>query len=158
MLENRTLTFVSLECFTHCEIGMEVHKKSAPYVKNRWNISVVFSAFAPSISIIEKLLGVKLPKPKKEINNIKIYDEKGDIEVCAILSERLLQLFGSDIVVVSSAGEGRGCVIVKFKGKTFVIHSDFEVKNFEKAEEKEIRMRKNSAKEKTLKLLENLLR
>ncbi|WP_163329142.1 FeGP cofactor biosynthesis protein HcgF family protein [Desulfurobacterium thermolithotrophum] len=157
MSENRILTFASVECFTHCEIGMTIHKRSAPYVKNRWNIAVVFSSFLPSINIAKKLFNVNLPSPNKEINGIKIYNEEGDKEVSLVLSKHIKALLNVDITVASSAGEGRGAVVVRFKNKCFLVRSLFSIPSFEKATEKDIKRRKYSAKKRTIRLIESLI-
>lgn len=52
------------------------------------------------------------PKPKKLIKGIKVYDEKGDLEVSKIMAEAVKKLSGCDIAIGTTAGIGRGGIAI----------------------------------------------
>ena len=139
----------TVECFTHCEIGMEIHRLSAPYSKQLKGVSVLFSGFFPEVKTIEKLLGLKLPKPIAELNGIKVYDEETDSAVALTLSRRIKSLLNADISIASSAGIGRGAVVISFFSNNYLIRSEYNV-NLLKASPSEIEKRKRSAVERSI--------
>ncbi|WP_457568191.1 FeGP cofactor biosynthesis protein HcgF family protein [Desulfurobacterium sp.] len=157
MLDSRILTFASVECFTHCEIGMGVHRLSAPYVKDKLPVSVSAVMFLPSVFSIEEVLGVMLPPPGAHVRGIKVYDEAENVNVTLILSRVLKEKLGVDISVASSAGNGRGVVCLRFNRRVFLIRTLSEVNGFPFADEEKVYARKQEAVEKTLLLLRTLL-
>ncbi|OMH39955.1 hypothetical protein BLW93_07755 [Desulfurobacterium indicum] len=157
MSDSRILTFASVECFTHCEIGMGLHKLSAPYVENRLPVSVSAVMFLPSVYSIEEVLDIRLPAPKAHINGVKVYDEIGNMNVALILSRVLKEKMGVDISVASSAGNGRGTVCLRFNKETFIIRTTNEVRNFPFTDAEKVYRRKAEAVDKTLLLLKALI-
>ncbi|WP_456397432.1 FeGP cofactor biosynthesis protein HcgF family protein [Desulfurobacterium sp.] len=157
MSDHRILTFASVECFTHCEIGIGLHKLSAPYVENRLPVSVSAVMFLPSVYSIEEVLGIRLPAPKVHVNGVKVYDENGNMDVALILSKALKEKIGVDISVASSAGNGRGIVCLRFNNKVFMIRTTNEVKNFPFGDAEKVYKRKEEAVDKTLRLLKALI-
>ncbi len=157
MSVSRTLTFASIECFTHCEIGMGVHKLSAPYVKNKLPVSVSAVMFLPSVYSIEEILGVMLPPPRAHVNGIKVYDEVENVNVTLILSRVIKEKLGVNISVASSAGNGRGVVCLRFNKEIFIIRTRNKVEGFPFASVEKILKRKEEAVNKTLLLLESLI-
>lgn len=127
---NSTLTFASVECFTHCEIGIGIHRLSAPYVKNRFPVSVVAVLFLPSIRSIKEFLEVPLPIPLYEVNGVKVYSEEENVEVTRLLSRRLREKLNVDISLSSSAGIGRGVVSVLFRNREFLIRTEVSLSDF----------------------------
>ena len=124
------IKIATAECFTQGKIGRELHAIAQnydgnfgrEYVKNleeygdfNYNeLSVTCSLFIPTIEAVEKILNVKNPpKPHKLIKGIKVYDEKGDIDVSKIMAHAVKELTGCDIAIGTTAGIGRGgiCII-----------------------------------------------
>ena len=71
------------------------------------------SRFIPTIEAVKKILNVENPpKPKKLINGIKVYDEKGDLEVSKIMAEAVKKLSDCDIAIGTTAGVGRGGIAI----------------------------------------------
>ena len=71
------------------------------------------SRFIPTIEAVKKILNVENPpKPKKLIKGIKVYDEKGDLEVSKIMAEAIKKLSDCDIAIGTTAGVGRGGIAI----------------------------------------------
>jgi len=158
MLRYPNLTFASAECFTHCEIGMTVHKLSAPYTKNPIPVSVISVLFIPSVEAAKLFFNVKLPEPLFTLKGIKIYNESENVKVTQKLSTALKIKTGADICVASSAGNGRGVVTIFFKNRFYTVKTETKVKDFSKATLKEIEQRKKEAVEKTIEFLKELIK
>ncbi|SNR90345.1 FeGP cofactor biosynthesis protein HcgF family protein [Desulfurobacterium atlanticum] len=158
MPKSHNFTFVSAECFTHCEIGMTVHKLSAPYVRNPLPISVISVLFIPSVETAKIFLDAKLPKPSFTLKGIKVYNEQENIKVTRELSTALKIKTKADICVASSAGNGKGIVTILFKDKFYTIETETQIEDFAKATLKEIERRKKEAVEKTIKFLKELMK
>jgi uncharacterized protein (UPF0254 family) len=124
------IKIATAECFTQGKIGRELHAIAQgyeghfgrEYVKNLeeygdfdYNeLSVTCSLFIPTLEAVVKILNVKNPpKPKKLIKGIKVYDEKGDIEVSKIMARAVKDLSDCNIAIGTTAGIGRGgiCII-----------------------------------------------
>ena len=124
------IKIATAECFTQGKIGRELHAIAQgyegdfgrEYVKNledygdfNYNkLSVTCSLFIPTIEAVIKILNVdNPPKPDKLIKGIKVYDEKGDIEVSKVMAHAVKDLTDCDISIGTTAGIGRGgiCII-----------------------------------------------
>ena len=124
------IKIATAECFTQGKIGRELHAIAQgyegdfgrEYVKGLENygdfdyneLSVTCSLFIPTIESVVKILNVKNPpKPDKLIKGIKVYDEKGDIQVSKIMARAIKDLTDCDIAIGTTAGIGRGgiCII-----------------------------------------------
>ena len=71
------------------------------------------SRFISTIEAVKKILNVENPpKPKKLIKGIKMYDEKGDLEVSKIMAEAVKKLSDCDIAIGTTAGVGRGGIAI----------------------------------------------
>ncbi len=152
-----TLAVATVECFTHGLIGTLLHRRSAPYRRDRLPLKVVFSSFIPHPVVAETVLGVRLPPPQILLGGyVKVYDQKGDEEVVRMLAERLKALLSCDICIASSAGVGYGAVSVLFRGKMHVIRSPVWV-DLRTASEREVLKRRNLAVKKTLELVGSLI-
>ena len=123
------IKIATAECFTHGKIGRELHALAQnydgdfglDYIKNPekygdfdYNqISVTCSLFIPTIEAVKKILNVdNPPQPNTLIKGIKVYDEKGDMEVSKIMAEAVKKLSGCDIAVGTTAGVGRGGITI----------------------------------------------
>ena len=123
------IKIATAECFTHGKIGRELHALAQnydgdfgpDYIKNPkkygdfdYNqISVTCSLFIPTIEAVKKILNVdNPPEPNTLIKGIKVYDEKGDMEVSKIMAEAVKKLSDCDIAVGTTAGVGRGGITI----------------------------------------------
>ena len=123
------IKIATAECFTHGKIGRELHAIAqnydgnfgTDYIKNPkeygefdyCQLSVTCSLFIPTIEAVKKILNVENPpKPKKLIKGIKVYDEKGDLEVSKIMAEAVKKLSDCDIAIGTTAGIGRGGISI----------------------------------------------
>ena len=123
------IKIATAECFTQGKIGRELHaiaqnyegKFGREYVKNLEeygdfdynNLSVTCSLFIPTIEAVEKVLNVKNPpEPYKLIKGIKVYDEKGDLNVSKIMAHAVKNLTDCNIAVGTTAGIGRGGICI----------------------------------------------
>lgn len=123
------IKIATAECFTHGNIGRELHALAqnykgnfgCKYVKNPkkygdfdyTKVSVTCSLFIPTIEAVEKILNVENPpKPETLIKDIKVYDEKGDKKVSKIMSEAVKKLSDCDIAIGTTAGIGRGSISI----------------------------------------------
>ena len=124
------IKIATAECFTQGKIGRELHaiaqgyegEFGRDYVKNLeeygdfdYNeLSITCSLFIPTIEAVVKILNVENPpKPDKLIKGIKVYDEKGDLNVSKIMARAVKDLTDCNIAVGTTAGIGRGgiCII-----------------------------------------------
>jgi uncharacterized protein (UPF0254 family) len=145
----RTLKVATAECFTHCEIGKKLHLVSAPYSKYPLPLRVVFSSFIPSVEVAKRVLGVELPPPTVEVNGIKVYTEEVDKEVTRLLAKGLVETFGVDVAIATSAGVGRGAITLWVEGEEETFTTEVEV-DFTKATPEEIEMRKTDGVRKAI--------
>ena len=123
------IKIATAECFTHGNIGRELHSLAqgydgnfgTKYIKNpRYygdfdynNLSVTCSLFIPTIEAVEKILNVKNPpEPLKLIKGIKVYDEKGDESVSRIMANAVKSLSGCNIAIGTTAGIGCGGICI----------------------------------------------
>lgn len=123
------IKIATAECFTQGKIGRELHAIAQgyegdfgrEYVENLeeygdfdYNeLSVTCSLFIPTIEAVVKILNVKNPpKPNKLIKGIKVYDEKGDIEVSKIMARAVKDLTNCNIAIGTTAGIGRGGICI----------------------------------------------
>ena len=123
------IKIATAECFTHGNIGRELHSLAqgydgnfgTKYIKNpRYygdfdynNLSVTCSLFIPTIEAVEKILNVKNPpKPDKLIKGIKVYDEEGDKIMSKIMAEAVKDLSDCDIAIGTTAGVGHGAITI----------------------------------------------
>ncbi len=151
------MTFASAECFTHCQIGIKIHHLSAPYTSNFLPLKVVFAGFFPTVESAEKLLKIKLPNPQHTIKGIKVYNEKADLEAAFMLARGVKDIFNTEIAVGSSAGIGRGAVVIIYNEKAYFLRSQVSA-NLLNSSAKEIKKRSESAVELTVKAVISLIR
>ena len=146
------IKIATAECFTQGKIGRELHAIAQgytgdfgrEYVKDLENygdfdyneLSVTCSLFIPTIEAVVKILNVKNPpKPDKLIKGIKVYDEKGDLQVSKIMAHAIKDLTDCDIAIGTTAGIGRGgiCIITdKYEISTTTdVYADLSENNSE---------------------------
>ena len=123
------IKIATAECFTQGKIGRELHALAqsydgnfgCEYIKNPKDygefdynqLSVTCSLFIPTIEAVKKILNVKNPpKPNTLIKGIKVYDEKGDIEVSKIMAKAVKKLSNADIAIGTTAGVGHGAITI----------------------------------------------
>lgn len=123
------IRIATAECFTHGEIGRELHALAQGYEGNfgckyienpekygdfDYNeLSVTCSLFIPTIEAVKKILNVSNPpQPNTLIKGIKVYDEKGDREVSKIMAEAVMKMSDCDIAIGTTAGVGHGAMTI----------------------------------------------
>lgn len=123
------IKIATAECFTHGEIGRELHALAqnyngdfgCKYIENideygdfDFNeMSVTCSLFIPTIEAVKKILNVENPpEPNNLIKGIKVYDEKGDKAVSKIMASAVKDLCDCDIAIGTTAGVGRGGICI----------------------------------------------
>ena len=122
------IKIATAECFTQGKIGRELHALAqnyggefgCEYVNPKKygdfdykELSVTCSLFIPTLEAVEKILNVKNPpKPDRLIKGIKVYDEKGDVEVSRIMARAVKDMSDCDIAIGTTAGVGRGGICV----------------------------------------------
>lgn len=123
------IKIATAECFTHGEIGQELHALAQNYDGNfgcRYienpkkygdfdynELSVTCSLFIPTIEAVKKILNVENPpEPKALIKGIKVYDEEGDKKVSKIMAEAVKKLSDCDIAIGTTAGVGNGGISI----------------------------------------------
>jgi len=123
------IKIATAECFTHGEIGQELHALAQNYDGNfgcRYienpekygdfdynELSVTCSLFIPTIEAVKKILNVENPpEPKALIKGIKVYDEEGDKKVSRIMAQAVKKLSDCDIAIGTTAGVGHGGISI----------------------------------------------
>lgn len=123
------IKIATAECFTHGEIGRELHALAQGYEGNfgcRYitnpkkygdfdcnELSVTCSLFIPTIEAVKKILNVSNPpEPNTLIKGIKVYDEEGDKEVSKIMAKAVKDMSDCDIAIGTTAGIGHGAVTI----------------------------------------------
>ena len=163
------IKIATAECFTQGKIGRELHALAqsydgnfgCEYIKNPKDygefdynqLSVTCSLFIPTIEAVKKILNVKNPpKPNTLIKGIKVYDEKGDIEVSKIMAKAVKKLSNADIAIGTTAGVGHGAITIitdEYEITTITdVYADLCEKN-----STELYNRSQSGIKKTLKIL-----
>lgn len=163
------IKIATAECFTHGKIGRELHALAQDYEGNfgceyienpkkygdfdYTALSVTCSLFIPTIEAVKKILNVENPpQPNTLIKGIKVYDEKGDLEVSRIMAESVKKLSDCDIAIGTTAGVGRGGITIltdEYKITTTTdIYADFNELNSE-----DLFNRSENGIKKTLKIL-----
>ncbi len=163
------IKIATAECFTHGEIGRELHALAQNYDGNfgckyiedpeeygdfDYNeLSVTCSLFIPTIEAVKKVLNVSNPpQPDNLIKGIKVYDESGDLEVSKIMAKAVKEMSDCDIAIGTTAGVGRGAICI--------ITNDYEITaltnvyaDLNEPDSEELFERSQSGIEKTLKIL-----
>ncbi len=163
------IKIATAECFTHGEIGLELHALAqnyegnfgSKYIKNPKkygdfdynNLSVVCSLFVPTIDAIKNILNVKNPlKPDYIIKGIKVYDESGNKKVSKIMAKAVMDITNCDIAIGTTAGIGHGAITIithEYEITTITdVYSDLRENNSE-----ELFQRSQSGIEKTLEII-----
>ena len=123
------IKIATAECFTHGEIGRELHALAQDYDGSfgcRYiedpksygefdcnELSVTCSLFIPTMEAVKKVLMVSNPpEPDTLIKGIKVYDEKGDRKVSKIMAEAVKEISDCDIAIGTTAGVGRGAITI----------------------------------------------
>ena len=123
------IKIATAECFTHGEIGRELHALAQGYEGNfgcRYitnpkkygdfdcnELSVTCSLFIPTIEAVKKILNVSNPpEPNTLIKGIKVYDEEGDKEVSKIMAKAVKDMSDCDIAIGTTAGIGHGAITI----------------------------------------------
>ena len=163
------IRIATAECFTHGEIGRELHALAqnydgdfgCRYIENPekygdfdYNeLSVTCSLFIPTIEAVKKVLNVaNPPKPDNLIKGIKVYDEKGDMEVSKIMAQAVKDMSGCNIAIGTTAGVGRGAISIVTDSHEIIALSDVYA-DLNELNSKELFNRSQSGIKKTLEII-----
>lgn len=158
-----TIKIATAECFTHGIIAREIHKCSmgyegefAPkYMKPDHDISLLCGLFIPTLTALKSVLNLDPPEPLDLLNNIKVYDEKGDLLVAELMASRVKEISNADIGIGTTAGIGKGAIVIlsdKFAIKTTSdVYADLRI-----SDSKLIQKRQISGVKKALTILNDI--
>ncbi len=166
------IKIATAECFTHGEIGRELHSIAQNY-KGEYGcryidpgeygdfdcneVSVTCSLFIPTIEAVQKILKVENPpKPNNLIKGIKVYDEEGDKQVSKIMAKAVKDLSDCDIAIGTTAGVGHGAITIVTESYEITTITDVYA-DLNELKSDELLKRSQSGIKKTLKILFLLL-
>lgn len=167
------IKIATAECFTHGKIGRELHALAQSYEGNFGceyienlkeygkfdynDLSVTCSLFIPTIDAVKTILKVNNPpEPTNLIKGIKVYDEKGDIEVSKIMAEAVKRITDCDIAIGTTAGIGHGAITIITPNYQITTISDV-YSDLRKVNSEELYQRQISGIKKTIKIILLLL-
>jgi uncharacterized protein (UPF0254 family) len=159
------ITIATAECFTHGKVAQEIHSFSQGYPLNySWNLnpdefklSVIGSVFAPTISGVKSLLQIEPLPPITTIDDIKVYDEEGDLKMAFMMAKAVRNITGANIGIGTTAGIGKGGIAVCNESVHLSCTSDINA-DLRTSSTGRILKRQQSGIEKALFLLENLIK
>ena len=163
------IKIATAECFTHGEIGRELHALAQGYEGNfgcRYitnpkkygdfdcnELSVTCSLFIPTIEAVKKILNVSNPpEPNTLIKGIKVYDEEGDKEVSKIMAKAVKDMSDCDIAIGTTAGIGHGAVTILTNDYEITAITDIYA-NLNEMNSEELFRRSQSGIKKTLEII-----
>lgn len=167
------IRIATAECFTHGEIGRELHTLAqgyegnfgCRYIKNpeRYGdfdynkLSVTCSLFIPTIEAVKKILNVTHPpEPDNLIKGIKVYDEEGDKKVSKIMAKAVMEMSDCDIAIGTTAGVGHGAIAIITKDHEITAITDVHA-DLNELDSEELFERSQSGIKKTLEIMLLLL-
>lgn len=163
------IRIATAECFTHGEIGRELHALAQGYEGDfgcRYignpkeygdfdynELSVTCSLFIPTIEAVKKILNVaNPPEPKTLIKGIKVYDEEGDKTVSKIMAKAVMEMSDCDIAIGTTAGVGHGAIAIITKDYEITAITDVYA-DLNELDSKELYERSQSGINKTLEII-----
>lgn len=159
------IRIATAECFTHGNIGRELHSFSRGYpsilssdfFKTPGDIRVVYSMFIPTVESIRNILGVDPPQPFETLDGIKVYMEAEDRKVALLMAEAVREISDADIGIGTTAGIGRGGIAFSTRRFNLVTSSKVSI-DLRSASPQDIISRDESGTLEALKVLENILK
>ncbi len=173
------ISIATAECFTHGILAHEIHAISQGYTDNfasnyldlvseiereclndnidslynLRDLSVNCGLFIPTLDAVKTVLNIQNPlKPLTLKNGIKVYDDKGDIEMSILMAEAAKKISNSDIGIGTTAGIGYGGIAIV--DDDIIISTSSDVKaNLMGDDDNNLYLRQVSGIEKTLKIL-----
>lgn len=158
------LKIATAECFTHGKVAQEIHAFSQGYPKNyNWNISssdfqlsLIAGMFIPTITGVKNVLKFDPIPPLETINDIKVYDQEGDLEMAVLMAQAVKKITKADIGIGTTAGVGKGGLAICNDEFTLLSSSDVHT-DLRKGDSSSILKRQESGLEKVLFMLECLI-
>ena len=158
------IKIATAECFTHGKVSEEIHAFSRGYPKNylwkidpeKFRLSLLAGLFIPTLSGVRTVLRVEPLPVVTSIDDIKIYDQEGDLAMALMMAKAVKNITGADIGIGTTAGIGEGGVaIVCDAGK--IVRKTGIYADLRKDSSSEILMRQKSGINVTLFYLEKSL-
>jgi uncharacterized protein (UPF0254 family) len=138
------IKIATAECFTHGQIGREIHNFIQNYkgdLKSNYlsgiyndmfkdfkeinnNLTLISVLFLPNIKGLEKLLNITPPKPYQIINGVKVYKENEDKIVSSLMANAIKEILDVDIGIGTTAGIGKGGITISTNSLDIVTSSD----------------------------------
>lgn len=158
------IKIATAECFTHGKVAQEIHAFSQGYPQNySWNLdssditlSLVAGMFIPTINGVKNVLRFDPITPLETINDIKVYDQKGDLEMAVLMAKSVQEICSSDIGIGTTAGVGKGGIAVCDNQTILLSTSDVHT-DLRNGESSLIYDRQKSGIKKVLSMLECLI-
>ena len=159
------IRIATAECFTHGQVGREIHAFSRGYpLGYTWNLdpgkyrlSLVAGLFIPTLAGVHRILNI-IPVPPCEIlNDIKVYDQEGDKSMALKMAEAVREITQSRIGIGTTAGIGKGGIAIVSSELKLVLSTDIYA-DLRSSDPSLILARQESGIFKTLRALENLIK
>lgn len=126
------------------------------YMKTGHDISLLCGLFIPTLNALKSVLILDPPEPTDLLNNIKVYNEKDDLVVAELMAHRVKEITNSDIGIGTTAGIGKGAIVIlsdEFTIKTTSdVYADLRI-----SDSKLIQKRQISGVKKALTILDDIL-
>lgn len=124
------IKIATAECFTHGQIGREIHcfiqnykgNLEPKYLKNthrsenlediRKNLILSSTLLLPSIDSLKKILDINPTEPYQVINGVKIYKEEEDKVMSTLMANAVRKLLNVEIGIGTTAGIGKGGITI----------------------------------------------
>jgi uncharacterized protein (UPF0254 family) len=115
-----SIKIATAECFTHGKVAEEIHAFSRGYPGNytwkispgKYGLSLVAGLFIPTLSGVRTILRIDPLPVISSIDDIKVYDQDGDLAMALMMAEAVKNITGAEIGIGTTAGIGEGGIAV----------------------------------------------
>ncbi|MDR2829897.1 MAG: FeGP cofactor biosynthesis protein HcgF family protein [Methanobrevibacter sp.] len=136
------IKIATAECFTHGQVGMEIHsfiqsykgELESKYLKDIYkdgniedihkNLILSSTLFLPSIDSLKKILNINPTEPYQVINGVKIYKEEEDKIISTLMANAVKKLLNVDVGIGTTAGIGKGGITISSSKLDIVTTTD----------------------------------
>ena len=159
------IKIATAECFTHGLVAREIHAFSQGYPKTyKWNLdpvefnlSIIAGMFIPTLNGVKYVLKFDPLPPVEAINDIKIYDQEGDIQMAVLMAKAVKKITKAHIGIATTAGIGKGSIAI-CNDKKLLLSSTDVYADLKNSKPSLIIKRQKSGIKKTLYMLECLIK